>query len=305
MKKHVIIGSRSSRLALVQAESVLSELKLAHPGIKFELTKVVTTGDRHRHIPLNQMPVEGSFVKEIEDDLLGGRIDIAVHSLKDMPTQISPELSLAAVTMRLDPRDVLVSGGKKLSELTPNSVIGTGSPRRVAQLLDYRPDLKVKGIRGNINTRVGKVSSGEVDGVILAAAGLIRLGWEDRITEYLPLEHFLPSAGQGALAIEMRAGEDEMQTLVRSLHHQPTGQSVSAERTFLQAMGGGCSAAIACLGTVSGNTLKLQAMAVGRDGLIYDSEEGNTSTPEQLAERLANRMLEMGALPSGAREEKG
>jgi len=296
VKRHIIIGSRGSRLAEIQARSVLTRLASTYPDVKLSLTKITTAGDEQKDLPLQRITGDSLFVKEIQEALLDGRIDLAVHSLKDLPVQTSYRLRLAAVTERLDPRDVLVSRGGKLNELAPGSIIGTGSPRRMAQLLAYRSDLKVQGIRGNIDTRLGKVSNSEVDGIIVAAAGLIRLGWEDRITEYLPLEHFLPQAGQGTLGIEIRADDGEMLALVQPLHHQPTWQSIVAERTFVQALGGGCSSGVASLGTVTNNTLRLQGMAASSDGVLYASEEGIAHAPEQVAQHLAQRLLEMGAV---------
>ena len=222
MTKSVIIGSRSSRLALVQAELVLAQLREANPHLKLSISKIATEGDLSHRLPLDQMGGVGVFVKELEAALLDGRIDIAVHSLKDMPTEIPEGLYLAVVTKRLDPRDILVSRTGKLAELAPGSRIGTGSIRRAVQLIACRPDLEVCPLRGNVNTRLQKVSSGELDGVILAASALIRLGWQERISEYLPLEHFLPPAGQGALGIEIRANDEETRELVLPLNHQPT-----------------------------------------------------------------------------------
>ncbi|MBA7504224.1 Porphobilinogen deaminase [subsurface metagenome] len=295
MKKHIIIGSRGSRLAEIQARWVLTTLANIYPDVEFSLTRIATRGDQQKTVPLDRIPGYGVFVKELQEALLDGRIDLAVHSLKDLPTQIPQGLSLAAVTGRLDPRDVLVSRGRKLNELAPNSVIGTSSPRRTAQLLAYRSDLKVEGIRGNVDTRLRKVAGGEVDGIIVAAAAMIRLGWEHRITEYLPVEHFLPQPGQGALGIEIRADDSEMMILVQPLYHESTWQSVVAERAFVQAMGGGCSAVIACLGTVSGDTLQLQGMATRNGKPIYASEKGSALAPDEVAKRLAQRLLEMGA----------
>jgi len=239
----------------------------------------------------------GVFVKELEAALLDGRIDLAVHSLKDLPTEIPEGLCLAAVAERLDPRDILASRSGRLAELAPGSRIGTGSIRRTVQLVAYRPDLEVRSVRGNVDTRLRKVASGELDGVILAATAMLRLGWEDRITEYLPLEHFLPPAGQGALGIEIQANDEEIGELVSRLNHQPTWQSVVAERTFLSALGGGCRAPIATLGTVKGNTLKLRGMVSDASGqkILSASAEGNATTPEQLGIQLAGKMLKMGA----------
>ena len=297
MRKNIIIGSRSSRLALTQAESVLSQLKEANPHLKFSLSKIVTEGDRNRRLSLDRMAGVGVFVKELEAALLDGRIDLAVHSLKDLPTEIPEGLYLTAVVERLDPRDILVSRSGRLAELAPGSRIGTGSVRRAVQLVAYRPDLEVCSIRGNIDTRLRKVSSGELDGVILAATAMLRLDWADRITEYLPLEYFLPPAGQGALGIEIRANDEEIGEIVSRLNHQPTWQSVVAERTFLSALGGGCRAPIATLGTINGDTLNLMGMVSDASGkkILHASEEGSAATPEQLGIRLARKMLKMGA----------
>lgn len=304
MKKHIIIGARGSRLAEIQARWVLNRLANIYPDVEFSLTKIATRGDQQKTVPLDRTLGYGVFVKELQEALLDGRIDLAVHSLKDLPTQTPQGLSLAAVTARLDPRDVLVSRGRKLNELAPNSVIGTSSPRRTAQLLARRSDLKVEGIRGNIDTRLRKVSTGEVDGIIVSAVAMIRLGWEDRITEYLPVEYFLPQPGQGALGIEIRTEDSEMLTLVQPLHHEPTWQSVTAERAFVQAMGGGCRTPIAALGAVNGNALRLQGMAASSDGILYASEEGDVLAPEQVARRLAQRLVEMGALRTAAEERE-
>jgi len=297
LRKNIIAGSRGSRLALTQAESVLSQLKEANPHLKFSLSKIVTEGDRNRRLSLDRMAGVGVFVKELEAALLDGRIDLAVHSLKDLPTEIPEGLYLAAVVERLDPRDILVSRSGRLAELAPGSRIGTGSVRRAVQLVAYRPDLEVCSIRGNVDTRLRKVSSGELDGVVLAATAMLRLGWADRITEYLPLEYFLPPAGQGALGIEIRANDEEIGEIVSRLNHQPTWQSVVAERTFLSALGGGCRAPIATLGSIKGNTLKLMGMVSDASGkkILRASEEGNAATPEQLGIRLARKMLKMGA----------
>ncbi len=297
MRKSVIIGSRGSRLALVQAESVLARLREANPHLKLSISKIATEGDKNRHLPLGQMAGVGIFVKELEAALLDGRIDIAVHSLKDMPTKVGEGLRLAAVTSRLDPRDVLVSRAGKLAELAPGLRIGTSSLRRAAQLVACRPDLKVCSLRGNVNTRLQKALSGELDGVILAAAALIRLGWEDRISEYLPLEHFLPPAGQGALGIEIRADDEETGELVLPLNHPPTRQSVDAERAFIGVLGGGCHAPIGVLGTVGDNTLKLIGMVADVDDkkALHASEEGDSRDPKQVGTRLAQKMLKMGA----------
>ncbi len=292
----IIVGSRGSKLALIQAESVIAKIREINPYLEISLSKIVTEGDRNRHTQLDQVAGIGIFIKELEEALFDNRIDIAVHSLKDVPTDIPPNLRLLAVTERLDPRDILASKSK-LDELTPGSKIGTGSLRRAAQLARYRPDLEVRSIRGNVDTRLRKVTSGEVDGVILAAAALLRLGWEDKITEYLPLEHFLPTVGQGALVIETRLDDEEVTALVAPINHLPTWHSVLAERAFLSALGGGCRAPIAALGTVNGTTLKLAGMIAEASSrkTLHASEKGSAMSPEDVGVRLAQKMLRMGA----------
>lgn len=297
MRRKLIVGSRSSKLAVIQTKSVVAHIKEANPDLEVSISKIVTKGDRNRRTQLDRMAGIGVFVKDIEEALLDGRIDIAVHSLKDVPTEIPQELCLLAVTERLDPRDVLVSRTGRLDEIPPGSKIGTGSLRRTVQLAQYRPDLETCGIRGNIDTRLRKVSSGEVDGVILAAAAILRLGWEDKISEYLPIESFLPAVGQGTLVIEARLDDGEVAELVSPINNLPTWQSITAERTFLSALGGGCRAPIAALGTVSNTTLKLQGMVADVSGqdVLYASQEGNAMAPEEIGAQLAQKMLNMGA----------
>jgi hydroxymethylbilane synthase len=293
----ITIGTRGSKLAVIQAQSVLTKLKEAAPGLKANLVKITTRGDRENGTALDKFAGQGVFVKELEKALLDGNIDLAVHSLKDMPTEITSGLFLAATTARLDPRDVLISRGDKLAGLAPGSKIGTGSLRRSVQLFTICPDLEICGIRGNIDTRLRKVSEGEVDGIIVAAAALIRLGWEDKITEYLPTEYFTPSAGQGALGIEIRFEDKEMASLASAINHQPTWLSVTAERAFLRALGGGCRAPIAALGTVSDGVLKLSGVVASADGrrTLHAATEGDAHAPEQVGRQLAQKMVEMGA----------
>ncbi len=297
MKRKIVVGSRGSKLALIQAESVVAKIRKANPSLEVNISQIVTKGDRNHQTRFDQMDGVGVFVKELEEALFDGRIDLAVHSLKDMPTEIPQGLHLAAVTERLDPRDVLVSRAGRLDELPAGSRIGTGSFRRRVQLTTYRPDLEVCHIRGNVNTRLDKVSRGEFDGVILAAAALIRLGWQDKISEYLPLEHFLPAVGQGALAVETRLDDTEVAELISSTNHLPSWQSVTAERAFLSAMGGGCRTPIAALGIVNGDTLKLEGMVADTEGkkTLYASEDGGAMPPEEVGVRLAQKLLAMGA----------
>ena len=296
--RKIIIGSRGSKLAAVQAELVLAKLRETVPDLEASIVKITTRGDRDDDTPLDNFAQQGIFVKELEKALIDGRIDLAVHSLKDLPTEIPTVLSLAAVTARIDPRDVLVSRARKLAELGTGSKIGTGSLRRSIQLLALRNDLEISGIRGNIDTRLRKVSEGEIDGVIVAAAALIRLGWKDRITEYLPVEHFTPAVGQGALGIEIRSEDKEIRSLVSSVNHEPTWRCVTAERAFLQSLGGGCRAPIAALGIVSDGVLKLSGMIASADAdhILRATVEGDAQDPEHVGKRLAKKMAEMGAL---------
>ena len=283
---------------MLQTESVISELRRIRPHLELAIEKIKTRGDREYKASLAQIGGQGVFVKELEEALLAGAIDMAVHSIKDMPTVISPELELAAITERVDARDALVSRtGRGLMKLPSGATIGTGSQRRATQLRTCRPDLQICQLRGNVDTRLRKTYSGELDGVILAAAALVRLDWQDKITEYLPLESFLPAVGQGALAIEIRAGDTEMARLVSPLNHEPTWQSVSAERAFLRHLGGGCRAPIAALGIVKGDVLELRGMVASADGnrILRDREEGPATAPEQVGKLLAERMLQKGA----------
>ena len=297
MRRRIIVGTRGSKLALIQAESVLTKIRELAPRFEVAISKITTKGDRSIHVQLDHMEGIGVFVKELEEALLSGRIDLAVHSLKDMPTQIPQGLCLTAVTERLDPRDVLISRGEKLAELTAGSRIGTGSLRRSVQLSACLPDLEACGIRGNVDTRLRKVAEGEFAGVILAAAAMRRLGWEEKISEYLPLEHFLPAVGQGALAVEARSDAQELTELVAPLNHVPTCQGVTAERAFLEALGGGCRAPIAALGTVKDGALKLEGMVAGvrTRRIIRTSVEDSALSPEELGVRLAQKLLAMGA----------
>ncbi len=296
MRRKLTVGSRGSRLARLQTESVVARIREANPHLEVSLTEIVTTGDRNHRRRLDSIGT-AIFVKELEEALLDGRIDLAVHSLKDAPTEVPLGLCLLAVTERLDSRDALVAKAR-LNELTAGSKIGTSSLRRTVQLMSYRPDLLARPIRGNIDTRLRKVLSGEFDGVIVAAAALLRLGWEERITEYLPLEHFLPAVGQGALVVEARVDDVDIATLVSPLNHLPTWQSITAERAFLRAVGGGCRAPVAALGTINGNTLKLEGMVASISGrkVLRATVEGSATSAEEIGAKLAERMLGMGAV---------
>ncbi|PIU56105.1 MAG: hydroxymethylbilane synthase [Chloroflexi bacterium CG07_land_8_20_14_0_80_51_10] len=296
-REHIVIGSRGSKLALVQSRFVLAELSKIHPDQRFELLEISTAGDRNWEIPLEGLGGAGVFVKELEDALLRGEIDLAVHSLKDMLTTLPEGLRLAAVPERVDPRDVLVSRSGMLAEIPAGAKIGTGSQRRAIQIRAQRPDIEICGLRGNIETRIKRVSPEGLDGIIMAAAALIRLGMEDRITEYLPPETFVPAVGQGALGVEIRADDTHTAEIVAPLNHEPTRQAVTAERQFLKAMGGGCRAPIAASGTIADGSLSLSGMVASPDGSEILSAEvaGVLSAPEEAGDRLAQEMIGLGA----------
>ena len=296
MSGKIIIGTRGSRLAMIQADIIAAELKRAHPAIGIEIRKIVTEGDRNRNISIEDAGDTGIFVRALEEALADGRIDIAVHSLKDMPTLLPVNMHLAAVTKRIDPRDALVADAR-LSELNQGSRIGTGSLRRTAQLKNLRGDLRVISIRGNVDSRLRKVSSGELQGVVVAAAAMLRLGWADKITEYLPLESFLPAVGQGTLAVEARKDDRVMEKYVSVLNHAPTWQAVTAERAFLHAVEGGCRAPVAALAGVDGKVLKIAAMVANKAGtkIIKQSTEGDPGQAAELGVKLAQMMLGKGA----------
>ena len=273
------VGTRGSRLALIQTELTLAGLREAHPGLVFEVVTVTTQGDANQGAPLAGMGL-GVFVKEIERRLELGDIDMAVHSLKDMPTALPDGMTIGAVLERADPRDALVSHlGTTLERFPSGARIGTSSPRRAAQISEMRPDLEVVPIRGNVDTRLRKAAGEECDGTILAAAGLIRMGLADVITEYLGPEQFVPPPGQGAMAVEVRADDTWMMDALAAVDHAETAAAVSAERAFLEALGGGCQVPVGAYATVDPATgsLVLSAFVGSPDG----SETYRTTVPGQ------------------------
>jgi len=292
-----VVGSRGSRLSRRQTELALEALRRAHPEARFEVQAVRTFGDRSR-ASLGEIGGRGVFVAELERALVTGEIDIAVHSLKDMPSNATDGLAVAAVTEREDVRDVLVSrDGLTLADLPDGAVVGTGSPRRATQLLAARPDLRIADIRGNVDTRVRKVEDGQYDAAVLAAAGLVRLGWLDRAAEVLPTEVMLPAVGQGALALQVRADDTEATELVSAVDHPASRRATTAERAFEARLGGGCHAAIAALGEPNGARLRLRGLvgdpASGR--LLRGEVEGPVAEAESLGVRLAEQLIEQGA----------
>ena len=243
LNRPIRVGSRGSPLALIQDEEALSQLRARHPGLEFEVVVVRTSGDANQTAPLAGMGL-GVFVSQIEERLLSGDLDMAIHSLKDLPTKLPEGLTLGAILQRRDPRDVLVNRWNcRMSELPEGARIGTSSPRRAAQLRRYAPGVRVVPIRGNVETRLRKAEGEEADGAVLAAAGLVRLGMEGRVSDYLSAQRFVPPPGQGALAVEVREDDRRMLELLECIEHPATRFEVTAERAFLETLGGGCCAA--------------------------------------------------------------
>jgi len=290
-------GTRGSKLALWQANYIAGRLRERHPDCDVTLKHILTTGDKILDVPLAKIGGKGLFTKELEKELLAGGIDLAVHSLKDMPTELPPGLVIGAVTERADPGDALISPRyKTLAALPPGARVGTSSLRRKAQLLACRPDLAITDLRGNLDTRLAKLAERQLDAVVLAVAGLRRLGWEDRITQVLPRDVCLPAVGQGALAIEVRAGDAEVLDMLAFLHHEETAQAVAAERAFLNEVEGGCQVPIGVFGRVENGMLTLDAVILSGDGRtrLADTISGPPADGEALGRALARRMYAAG-----------
>jgi hydroxymethylbilane synthase len=302
MSDRLVIGSRGSKLALTQAEWVKAGLASLHPGIDFHIAIIKTTGDV-KSDPLSVIGGQGVFTKELADALLDRRIDIAVHSLKDLPTIVPEGLAIGAICEREDPRDALVlprdsdPSCASLKDLPVRSMVGTSSPRRQAQLRHLRPDLVIKDLRGNVDTRLRKLDEGQYDAVILASAGLRRLGLEGRISAAIPPEQMLPAVGQGAIGVEIRADDSVAGNLVTKLDHEATRIACTAERALLRALGGGCQLPIAAHCVVHYHEMRIDGLVASRDGkrIVRDHISGSNESAEQLGADLANRLLERGA----------
>jgi hydroxymethylbilane synthase len=303
MKDRLIIGSRGSKLALWQAEWIKERLNRLHTRLQVSIEVIKTSGDVMKDAPLAVIGGQGVFTKELEAALLDKRIDLAVHSLKDLPTVMPEGLRIAAMTEREDARDALVlRQGLELEQpsirnLPESFVVGTSSPRRLAQLKHLRPHLAIKELRGNVDTRLRKLDSGEYDAAILAAAGLRRLGLAHRISAALEIEEMLPAVGQGALAIETRAADEEMVNLLASLENRQTRAACMAERALLHALGGGCQLPIAAHAVCHEGGLRLYGLVAEASGetIIRDTLDGRTTEAEQLGSTLASRLRERGA----------
>ena len=297
MKQKIIIGTRGSKLALWQARHIAARLEEMNPGMVVELKHIVTTGDKILDVPLAQIGGKGLFTKELETAMLAGDIDLAVHSLKDMPTELPAGLVLAAITTRLDPHDAFVSRRyASLAELPAGATVGTSSLRRKAQLLRLRPDLRIENLRGNLDTRLRKLDEGQYDAIVLAAAGLRRLGWAERITAVLSPAECLPAVGQGVLAIEARAADAEVLAAVAGLDDAGSRACVTAERTFLAVVEGGCQVPVGVYGRMNGEKLALQARILSLDGTrcVEDETVGDPSQAAMLGDSLARRLLAAG-----------
>jgi hydroxymethylbilane synthase len=334
MKNRIVIGTRGSKLALWQAEWIKSELQKLYPGLEVELNKIKTTGDKILDVPLAKVGGKGLFVKEIEEALFKNEADIAVHSMKDVPTDFPEGLHLPVITKREDPRDAFITtvrlpltkggirgGIKSFRDLPHGATIGTSSLRRSCQLLNIRPDLKIEQLRGNLDTRLRKLDEGQFDAIILAAAGVKRLGLSEKITEMLPPEVSLPAVGQGAVGIECRTDDEPINNLIKPLNHNGTSVCVKAERTFLRRLEGGCQVPIAGYARVvdsnelrvtsnkSGNRASINSSLVTRhsllimDGLVGSISgdriirchiEGNPEDAESLGIKLAEDILARG-----------
>jgi len=291
--RSIRVGTRGSELALVQARAILNAL-----DGEGELIVIQTRGDRVVDRPLNRVGGAGLFIKEIESALLDSRIDLAVHSMKDVPSEIAEGLTLAATTKRIDPRDVLVSRrADSLAAIPPGARLATGSLRRRSQLLAARPDLRVEDLRGNVPTRLQKFDASNWEAIVLAGAGLVRLGLAGRIRAFLPIEEMLPAVGQGALALEARADDGELRERLDALNDPDSSRAVASERAFLGRLEGGCQVPIGAYAEVSGNQLRLRGFVGSVDGTrtLKRAAAGRANAPYELGLALAEEMLSEGA----------
>lgn len=292
------IGTRGSLLALRQSEWVKGVLQDAWPGLQVDLEIIKTTGDKILDVPLAQVGGKGLFVKEIEDALLSKSIDLAVHSMKDVPALLPQGLRIGAIPGREDPRDVLISKvSESVSDLPPGARVGTSSLRRAAQLKRIRSDLDIQPLRGNLDTRLRKLREGLFEAIVLAAAGLHRMGWNERITSYLDPLEFVPAIGQGALGIEVRSDDDDIRRVLAPIHHRNTAFAVEAERSFLRELEGGCQVPLGGYAVVEGDEVELTGIVASLDGkvLIRRTLRGSVEERVWIGRRLAVELLKAGA----------
>ncbi len=297
MPKPIRVGTRGSALALTQTRWVEGELKARHPGLATEIIVIKTSGDKLKDVPLTQVGGKGLFIKEIEEALLAGEVDLAVHSLKDMPAEMPPGCTLGAFPPREDCRDAFISQRyASLGEIPPGGRVGTGSLRRKVQILHHRPDLEVVHLRGNVDTRLRKLDTEGLDAIILAAAGLRRLGLGHIPRGFLAETEMLPAIGQGALGLEVRVDDQEMLDLLRPLNDVPTQVAVTAERAFLARLEGGCLVPVAALGRLMDESLTVEALISDLEGrqVFKDRLEGPPGEAASMGRRLAEMLLERG-----------
>ena len=291
-----MIATRPSRLARWQAQAVQEALSRRWPELSFQTVVIQTSGDRTLDQPLPAIGGKGAFTSELEESLRNRKVDLAVHSLKDLPIENSPDLVLGAILMREDARDVLIStNGAGLGDLPAGASVGTSSPRRRAQILALRPDLLVRSIRGNVETRIRKVREGQYAAAVLAAAGVLRLGLAEQVTEWFSLDQMLPAPGQGALAVQCRAGDEQVLDLLRPLISKPVQDAVTAERTFLSQLGGGCLLPVGAYADTQEGDIKLLGMVASVDGQAVVRVSGRGSEPRKLGEKLGTEALARGA----------
>lgn len=297
-KTLVVIGSRGSKLAMTQTEWVRDQIKALHPDLEFHIKKISTSGDKITDVPLAKVGGKGLFTKEIENELLSGDIDLAVHSMKDLPTELPKGLKIGATPLREDARDALVSRDKKtLRELKEDAVIGTCSLRRRAQLLAVRPDLHVADLRGNLDTRLRKMEKGEFDAIVLACAGIRRLGRGNVISQILDLDVIVPAVGQGALCIEVRENNRFVEELLAPVNHAETSLAVRAERALMAKLEGGCQVPVGGHAKLENGLLTLYGVvaSIWGERIVRAQDTGSPQEPEELGKRVAARLLMMGA----------
>lgn len=294
--KIIRIGTRDSILAIWQAHWVKSRLCLYYPELQFELVPMKTKGDKILDVPLAKIGDKGLFTKELENGLLQNELDMAIHSLKDLPTMLPPGLIIGAFCQREEPRDVFLSkNGIQLEDLPPGALLGTSSLRRKSQLQHFRPDLNFVDIRGNLHTRWRKLMESEMDGIVLAAAGVIRLGWEQKITQILSEEIMLSAVGQGAIAVEVAENRPDILELLPRLNHAETELAVRAERVLMRVLEGGCQVPIGALAQVTDGKITLRGMVASIDGTRLIKAEGTGYAPEKVGQEVAQRLIGLGA----------
>lgn len=298
-ERQIIVGSRGSKLALIQTNWVISELKKLNPELEFKIEKISTKGDKRTDAPLSRLGGVGLFTKELEVALIKGKIDLAVHSAKDVPTEIPKELTIVATPKREDPHDVLISNNNATLEKLPDDArIGTSSLRRKAQLLAFRPDFKILDLRGNLDTRLQKLETEDLDAIIVAYAGLRRMDYKGQISQIIPFDIMLPAVGQGSLCIEIRKNDSKINKIVLGIDDRQTRAAVEAERALLAKLQGGCQIPIGAYAEIKKNELYIEAVICTLDGdhTIRDRHSGPVSQASKIGDELAHRMLDNGGI---------